>query len=133
MPRYSTRSTTSVSSSKCAVPAWKSLTAARIASTVACAELQAEGCSRSTAVKPLGAEHLALGVLRVDDAVGEEDDHVAGLGRERELVVLRVGKQAEREAFGLDGADGEARRQHQCGQSAAPVRLNACLSLQAAS
>ena len=54
----------------------------------------------------LVAEHVAGGVDGVDDAVGEEDDEVAGLGGEGELFVLGVGKEAEREAFGLNGADG---------------------------
>ena len=51
----------------------------------------------------LVAEHLALGVLGVEDAVGEEDDEVAGAGGEGELFVLGVGEEAEWEAFGLDG------------------------------
>jgi hypothetical protein len=51
----------------------------------------------------LGAEHIALGVERVDDAVGEEDEDVAGLGGEGELLVLGLGEEAEGEAFGGDG------------------------------
>ena len=54
----------------------------------------------------LVAEHVAGGVDGVDDAVGEEDDEVAGAGGEGELFVFGVGKEAEGEAFGLDGADG---------------------------
>ena len=54
----------------------------------------------------LVAEHLAVGVYRIDDAVREEDDEVAGLGGEGELFVLGVGKEAKREAFSLDGSDG---------------------------
>ncbi len=53
----------------------------------------------------LVAEHVAGCVDGVDDAVGEEDDEVAGAGGEGELFVLGVGEEAEGEAFGLDGAD----------------------------
>ena len=51
------------------------------------------------------AKHLACTVDRVDDAVGEEDDEVAGLGGEGELFVFGVGEHAEGKAFGLDGTD----------------------------
>ena len=54
----------------------------------------------------LVAEHVAGGVDGVDDTVGEEDDEVARLRGEGELFVLGVGKEAEGEAFGLNGADG---------------------------
>ena len=54
----------------------------------------------------LVAEHIAGGVDGVDDAVGEEDDEVAGLCGEGELLVFGIGKEAEGEAFGLNGADG---------------------------
>ena len=54
----------------------------------------------------LVAEHVAGGVYGVDDAVGEEDDEVAWPGGEGELFVFSVGKEAEREAFGLNGSDG---------------------------
>ena len=57
-------------------------------------------------LKTVVAEHLAVCVDGVDDAVGEEDDEVAGAGGEGELFVFGVGEEAEREAFGLDGADG---------------------------
>ena len=52
------------------------------------------------------AEHVAGGVDGVDDAVGEEDDEVAGAGGESELFVFGVGKEAERETFGLNRAHG---------------------------
>src|SRR5215471_9421078 len=47
-------------------------------------------------------EHLACGVDCVWNAVGEEDDEVAGTGGESELLVLDVGEETKREAFGLD-------------------------------
>ena len=92
-----------VSSSKWAVPDWKSVTAWRMASTV---DWAVGWCwdSRSLA-ETFVAEHLAGGVDGVDDAVGEEDDEVAGAGGEGELFVLGVGEEAEGKAFGLDGAD----------------------------
>ncbi len=55
--------------------------------------------------EPLVAEHLACGVDGVDDAVGEEDDEVAGAGGEGELLVFGVGEEAKGEAFGLNCAD----------------------------
>ena len=56
------------------------------------------------------AEHLAGGVDGVDDAVGEEDDEIAGARGEGELFVLGVGEEAEGKAFGLNGADGRRLR-----------------------
>ena len=50
----------------------------------------------------LVAVHLALGVLGVENAVGDEDDGVAGLGVEADFVVSDVGEEAQREALGAD-------------------------------
>ena len=48
-------------------------------------------------------KHLACAVDGVDDAVGEEDDEVAGAGGQSELFIFGVGEHAEGEAFGFDG------------------------------
>jgi hypothetical protein len=54
--------------------------------------------------KPFVAEHLAGGIFSVDDAVGEEDDEVAGASGKGELLVFDVWKEAQGKAFGLNGA-----------------------------
>ena len=51
------------------------------------------------------AEHVTGGVDGVNNAVGEEDDEVAGAGGEGELLILGVGEEAQGEAFNLNGAD----------------------------
>ena len=98
---YKTRRTTTVSSSKWAVPDWKAETALRMASAVEAAVGFLQGLEDLG--EALVAEHLAGGVVGVDDAVREEDDEVAGPGGEGELLVLGVGEQAEGKAFGLNG------------------------------
>src|SRR5271170_1665838 len=61
-------------------------------------------------LEPVVAEHLFVSVNGVDDAVGEEDDEIAGLGGEGELFVFSVGEEAKREAFGVDCANGGSLR-----------------------
>ena len=65
----------------------------------------------------LVAKHISGGVLRVGDAVAEEDDRVAGLGGEAELFVLRFGKHAQRKAFGVHGLDFAAAAEERLGRA----------------
>src|SRR5208337_433325 len=51
------------------------------------------------------AVHFALGVVGVDDAVGDEDEVVTGLGGYAEFLIGRVGEHAKGETFGLDGGE----------------------------
>ena len=53
----------------------------------------------------LGTEHLARWILRIGQSIAEEDDGVAGSGREGELLVGHIGKESKREALGVDGLD----------------------------
>jgi len=55
-------------------------------------------------VETFVAEHFAFRVDGVDDAVGEEDDDIAGLCGEGELFVLGVGEESQGEPLRLDGA-----------------------------
>src|ERR1700733_916445 len=48
------------------------------------------------------AEHLIGGVDGVYNAVGEEDDEVAGASGEGKLLILGVGEEAQGEAFSLN-------------------------------
>ena len=50
----------------------------------------------------LVAVHVVLVVFSVENAVGQEDDNVAGLGGDGELLIGDVGKEAEGKAFSLD-------------------------------
>src|SRR6185369_11482460 len=52
--------------------------------------------------QPLGAELAAERVVRFEDAVGAEDEQIAGGQIERDLVVGRSGKRSERYAGQLD-------------------------------
>ena len=53
----------------------------------------------------VAAEGFAGEALRVGDAVGDEDDAVAGVGVDGELLVLGLLEHAEGEAGGEDGGD----------------------------
>ena len=90
------------------MPDWKALTSARIASTVACAELQADGCSRSTADRR-SVPNISPSAFSASTMPSEKKTSTSpGLVCNRLLFVLRVGKEAQREALDFDGVHVEA-------------------------
>jgi len=63
------------------------------------------GMALEQGAEAIGAVHVAVDVFGVEDAVGEEDEEVAGLGLDGLLLVGDAGEEAEGEAFDGDGAD----------------------------
>ena len=90
-----------VSSSKRSLAPWNRVTSARMASAICCGGQIAAGAEQ--AGEAFLAVHFFLLVFGVENAIGDEDDGVAGLGGDAEFLVGDVGKHAQRKAFGSDG------------------------------
>ena len=61
--------------------------------------------------KAIGAKHLRLGVVRVNDAVRKEDNEISRLGNQGQLLIDNVRKEPKRKAFDLDRLDANGIRQ----------------------
>ena len=91
---------TTVSSSKASTPAACSATALNNESTTQSADMSPQ--SAMILFHAPASKQLALAVARVQNAVTEEHEHVAGLHAEAEFVILGFVKQAQRQAGGFD-------------------------------